>query len=272
MDHRDDADDEGPEDEAEDENGTQPASEKAPPPKAEGKTRKGPSSKAARSGRESREAKSSAREPTKQVSAGGPLSSALARTIVAAVVALAAGVAVGWFGHDAQAKAKLRADSSPAAAGSSGPCNDWQQKICAGSGGEQSAACQQAKGASELLTSATCEAALAGVPATLAKVKAARASCDNLVAKLCKDLPKDSSACSMVKERTPSLPPDRCKGMLEQYDQVLAQLKMLDAQGGGPQMGRPPGAPPGAMHQGAPPGAMHQGAPPGAMPQGAPHQ
>jgi hypothetical protein len=175
--------------------------------------------------------------------------------VLIAVVALAAGGAAGWFGHIAQAKAKLSAESAPAPAGSnaaSGPCKAWEKQICAG-GGAESAACQQAKGAAELLTPSTCEAGLASMPATLAKVKAARVPCETLVSKLCADLPPGSKTCDMVKERTPSFPGERCREMLTTYDSVLGELKMLDEQMGQAPMGMPPGAmPPGAM----PPGTM----------------
>jgi hypothetical protein len=202
--------------------------------------------------------------------AGASMSSS--RAMLVGVVALAAGAAVGWFGHQAQAKARLRAEAAPAASGSgvpAGPCSAWQQKLCA-SGGEQSAACQQAKAATSLLTAPACEAALDSLPATLEKVKAARVPCDTLVSKLCKDLPPNSSTCQMVKERTPSFPSERCVGMLTNYDKVIAELKMMDQQSG-MQLGGPGGMPPGMPH-GMPPGmspGMSHGSPPG-MPPGAP--
>jgi hypothetical protein len=177
--------------------------------------------------------------------------------LVVGALALAVGGAAGWFGHDAQAKAKLRADSAaPAGSGAaSGPCGAWQKKIC-DSTGDVSASCSEAKAALDLLTPSTCEVALAGVPATLAKVKAARASCDKLVAKLCADLPPGSSTCKMVTERTPSFPAARCEEMLGQYDAVIGELKQMDQQGGPPGMA-PPGMPP----QGAAPGEPPPGHP-----------
>jgi hypothetical protein len=110
-------------------------------------------------------------------------------------VALAAGAAAGWFGQVEQAKAAAaKADQAASTAGSAtatGPCRDWQEKIC-GSSGQESAVCVQAKGATELMTSSTCAAGLVAMPATLSKLKAARASCDKLVGKLCGDLPPGS--------------------------------------------------------------------------------
>ena len=128
------------------------------------------------------------------------------------VVALAAGAAGGWFGHIEQGKAKLRAESA-APGNSAGTCGAWEKKICTQSGA-QSLACQQAKGAASLLTTSACDVALETVPATLAKVKATRVPCDNLVEKLCKDLPQGSQTCGMIKERTPLFPPEKCKEML----------------------------------------------------------
>jgi hypothetical protein len=146
---------------------------------------------------------------------------------VVAVLALAAGGAGGWFGHIAQAKAALRADST-APTTESGLCGSWAQKVC-GSAGKQSATCQQAKDASQFLTPLTCQAGLEAMPATLTKLKALRSSCDKLVTKLCADLPPDSQTCAMVKERTPSFPSQRCDEMMQHYDEVIGQLKQLDA-------------------------------------------
>lgn len=211
-----------------------------------------------------------ARDAARGGSAKGAPAAAAPAMGVLVVIGLAAaslGAAGGWFGHDAQVKAKIRAESVPAASGSAapaGPCGAWQQKICSGSG-DTSAACTEAKAATDLLTPSTCEVALQSVPATLAKVKASRASCDSLIGKLCADLPPGSNTCNMVRERTPSFPKERCDEMLAHYDDVIAQLKQMDQQMGA-QLG-------GAMHntpglsQGAPPPGM----PHGGMPAGMPH-
>ncbi len=219
-----------------------------------------PDRREAKRERAARPGKRAARESSARKAAPAPAASSVrsSSAMLFAVLALAAGGAAGWFGHIAQAKAALRNESGPAPAGSAagkGPCDAWEKKICAG-GGDESAACQQAKGATELLTPSLCEVALEAMPATLAKVKSARVPCETLVSKLCTDLPPGSQTCGMVKERTPSFPGARCREMLGTYDQVLAELKMLDEQMGNAQMGM--GMPPGAM----PPGAM----PPGAAP------
>jgi hypothetical protein len=99
------------------------------------------------------------------------------------------------------------------------------------------------------------------------------------VSKLCADLSPGSKTCDMVKERTPSFPHERCDQMLQSYDKVIAELKQMDQQQsgmqmggpGGPQMGGPGGPqrmPPGGMPPGGmPPGGMpHITMPPGASP------
>jgi hypothetical protein len=117
------------------------------------------------------------------------------------------------------------------------------------------------------LTPPTCEMALMAVPATLAKVKAGRAACDALTAKLCKDLPPNSAACAIVKERTPSFPTARCDEMMAHYEEVIQELRQIDQQqqlmGAAQQGGVPMGAP-GAIPMGALPGAAPGAAPPGA--------
>jgi len=233
--------------------------ESSPAPRAKAKASKARSSVAVQGGR--------------GVSTVTPGSIASSRAIAIGVVALALGGVLGWVAQIQKAKAAVRADiaAAPAVSGApAGPCGAWQSKICS-SAGLQSAACQQAKGATSLLLSSTCEVALGTMPETLAKLKAARASCDKLVTKLCADLPPGSKACDLVKERTPSFPSERCDQMLGSYDKVIAELKQIDAQGAMPMpgaqrmpgMGMPPG---GGPHITMPPGVSMPSAPSSAAP------
>jgi len=174
---------------------------------------------------------------------------------VLVLLALAAGGTAGWFGQIQQAKAAAAKTDAAAPVGSAavaaGPCGVWQEKVCSGVGGEKAAACMQAKAAMDLLTPSTCQAALVALPATLSKLKTARASCDKLVSKLCGDLAPGSQTCAMVKDKTPSFPAQRCDEMLTHYDEVIGELRKVDEQGGmqmggpgGPGHGGPPGMPP----------------------------
>ena len=84
------------------------------------------------------------------------------------------------------------------------------------------------------MTPAVCTQALQDLPATLAKLKAARADCENLVKKLCTDIGPDTKECKMVTDRTPAFPAKRCKQMLDNYDKVLEGLRTLGYLDGGP--------------------------------------
>lgn len=263
MSPREPEDDDELDDEDEDEE-----EEESPPP-AKVKPKASASGTSAKSGSSSKGGGSKSAPPPK------PVMFTLERAIMIGVVALAAGGVIGWFGQIQKTKAALRAEAAAAPAGSgaaSGPCGAWQSKICVATG-DQSASCQEAKGAIDLLLPSTCEAALGSVTETLAKVKAARASCEKLVTKICADLTPGSKTCDMVKQRTPSFPSERCDQMLKSYDKVIAELKQMD-QGGGMQMGGPQRIqmPPGGGMQS---GGMQSGniqMPPGAMPHGAmPH-
>jgi len=239
-----------PEDDERDDQDEDEDEESPPPPKAKAKAASGKAASGKATGQ------SAAR-------ADAPKSATVAtsRAIAIGIVALAVGGAAGWFGQIQNAKSALRAEGAAAPAGSgtpAGPCGAWQTKICTGTGA-QSAACQQAKAAAELLTPSTCESALGTVPATLAKVKTARASCDKLVGKICQDLTPGSKTCDMVKERTPSFPAERCTQMLGSYDKVIAELRQMD-EGGGMGMGAPQVGGPGRMPPMAMPGGMR---PPG---------
>jgi protein-disulfide isomerase len=157
------------------------------------------------------------------------------RTVIAAAgLALVAGAALGWFGRGAAKPAEATVRPEPRPAGSaadvpaaSGPCGEWSAEVCKRAG-DQSEGCMQAKAASELLTAPACVAARTDLDATIAKLQAARSSCDELTEKLCGDLGKDSKTCGMVREKTPSFPTARCKQMLSEYDGVLAELKAME--------------------------------------------
>jgi hypothetical protein len=183
------------------------------------------------------------------------------------VAALLVGGAAGWFGHIQKGKAALRAAVAAAPAGSgvpAGPCGAWQSSLCKTTG-EQSAACQQAKAATGVLSTPACESALGSLPETLAKIKAERVTCDKLVEKLCADLPPGSKTCVMVKERTPSFPAERCDQMTKSYDKVILELRQIDQQQGA--NGSPMGAPGGMRLPGTPGGPPHA---PGTQPAGHP--
>ena len=192
----------------------------------ERKDEKAPKRERTRPGKRDRPAAASQAE-----AANGASSS---RSLVVGAVALALGAAAGWLVRDARAKTPDTAatrDPSAAASASagagSGPCGDWAKAVCDGVG-EVAEGCANAKTAAEVMPDAACVAARADLGATVAKLKAARSSCDTLTEKLCNDLGKETETCKMVQEKTPSFPADRCKEMLAGYDGVLAELRQME--------------------------------------------
>ena len=203
--------------------------------------------------------------------------------MVIAVAALAAGAAAGWFGHQARAKAQLKAESSPAAAGSAGPCGAWQEKICGETGGERSAACQQAKAATELLTPGTCETALTTMPAThrenQSRTRDLRQPGHEAVQRSAEglrcvrdgegahpELPIRSlqGHARSIRSGVGSAEDDRSNRAEERWAAVDRQAA--------PPGGMPHGGPPGAMPHGGPPGgATPHGGPPGTAPKAPAH-
>lgn len=150
------------------------------------------------------------------------------RTLAWAALALVIGAAGGWAAREARAHTLFTKSGSDSGESS---CKVWEAKICDSLGAE-AFSCLEAKAASSLLPTAACDEALEAVPDTLAKVKEARQGCERLVSKLCQDVGPGTPTCEMVREKTPSFPPDRCDAMLENYDQVLGQLRMMEqAQG-----------------------------------------
>jgi protein-disulfide isomerase len=148
-------------------------------------------------------------------------------TALVAAVALVVGAGGGWLARGASLRSGASSPAAAADTAAAGACEAWSSDVCKRAG-EGSEGCTKAKAAATLLPGGACAAARADVEGTVAKLTAARASCDELVAKLCADLGDKSKTCAMVREKVPSFPTERCKQMLGEYDGVLAELKDAD--------------------------------------------
>jgi protein-disulfide isomerase len=151
--------------------------------------------------------------------------------------ALVAGGATGWFLRGAQGPGGAIA-SPGAPAGSGAPiaapdvppaCNAWAEAVCSGAG-KESEGCRDAKAAAKLLPAGACESAIPSVDETLAKVQAARGACTTLVSRLCAELGEKTETCAMVRDKTGAFPASKCAQMMEGFDDVLAELKQMEAQ------------------------------------------
>ena len=152
--------------------------------------------------------------------------------LLVALVALVIGVGIGWLARGTGVGAETVSPSasvSSSASAAGGPCDLWAEALCQEIG-DPSDACQNARSAADLLPDGACQAARSEVPATLAKIKSARSTCDELVRKLCADLGEASDSCKIVKEKTPSFPTGQCDEMLGSYDEVVAELRQMENQ------------------------------------------
>ena len=187
----------------------------------------------------------------------GSRSAGAQRTGALLLFALAVGGAAGWFAKHAHART---GQTSPEA-GAAASCEVWEQEICEGVG-EEALACYEAKAAANLLPPAACDAALEAVPETLARAAAGREVCNTVIERLCTDLGPETPTCSVVREKTQLFPAERCQEMLDNYDQVIGELRLFQEQmspGGLP----PPGVEPPAEGQepGEPGAPAQQSAP-----------
>ncbi len=103
-------------------------------------------------------------------------------------------------------------------------CEDYTKRMCK-EVGEESPTCASIKSTVELMPPAACAAALADVGTAIKKLGDKRKKCEELVAKLCKDLGPATESCKMVSTQTKTFPPERCESMMQKYPEVLADLQ-----------------------------------------------
>jgi protein-disulfide isomerase len=107
-------------------------------------------------------------------------------------------------------------------------CEAYSKSLC-GLAGEQSETCNSIKSVvGGLLPAAACEAGAKDLDFTKGKLEGLKAVCTTLVEKVCKDLGETTKTCEMVKNQTPTFPPDRCKQLMDNYDQVIADLRRME--------------------------------------------
>ncbi len=106
-------------------------------------------------------------------------------------------------------------------------CESYAEKLCAEMG-TTTPSCQAAKQTVGVMPAAACAAGAADLAFTKTKLGDARKKCDELSAKLCKDI-GPGELCTMVETQTKSFPPAQCEDMMGKYPQVLADLQKMNA-------------------------------------------
>lgn len=156
----------------------------------------------------------------------------LRNSLFAVVLPLGLGLSISGMG----CKKPTAADSAnPSASGSAaaatpvakGPCADYANKLCDKAGGSESATCQSIKTTTDLMPPEACSAGLKNVDFSVKRLSALRATCDELVKKLCEAV-GEGSTCEMVKTKTKQFPPEQCKQMMEHLPEVVSSLKQME--------------------------------------------
>jgi protein-disulfide isomerase len=109
------------------------------------------------------------------------------------------------------------------------PCAAYVEAICVSEAGDEET-CRTIGTAVTIMGANACRAALHDVDAALQTLHQLRGACDELQVRLCADIGEDTESCRLVREQTPNFSADRCVAMLEQYADVLADLRALEAQ------------------------------------------
>ena len=153
--------------------------------------------------------------------AGAPAAPAAGAPAAGAPAAPAAGAPAAPTAPAAGSTAGTAAPADAAA------CESYKAAICK-EAGEQSEACQAFTTAAKLMPAAACAAGIADLETTKSKLGEMKGKCTELADKLCNDLGNDTQTCKMVREKTPSFPPERCTTMMGEYPKVLAELQQME--------------------------------------------
>ena len=153
----------------------------------------------------------------------------LTRTITLLILSAAGTFADGCKAAGRESTAKSEGTNGESAAGAGvGPCAEFVNAIC-GKAGKESASCQGAIATAGLLSPSACKAANKDVGYAVQKLAEQRKICDQLSARLCKEIGETSETCKMVETQTKTFPPDRCSKMVEHFAEVVADLKGMAA-------------------------------------------
>lgn len=126
-------------------------------------------------------------------------------------------------------KQKSAKSGAAPAAGAADACTKYADALCEAAG-KESPTCQSIKSTTGLLPPEACQAGLGNVAYSKTKLGELRKGCDELSDKLCNDIGKDTQTCQFVKTQTKQFPPEQCASMMQNYAQVLSEVKRMEDQ------------------------------------------
>ena len=102
------------------------------------------------------------------------------------------------------------------------PCGTYADRLCEEVAEET---CAAVRTVTKLMAEEACKSGVANFQSSVTKVALLKKKCTELIDKLCADLGPETQTCAMVREQTNKFPPDRCDMMLENYGDVVGELK-----------------------------------------------
>lgn len=81
-----------------------------------------------------------------------------------------------------------------------------------------------------LLPPRACDAGLRDLSYSEEQAAGLRRQCDEVVAKLCREIGETSETCASIREQTASFPVTRCGALASDYDAVLAEVQAMESQ------------------------------------------
>lgn len=154
----------------------------------------------------------------------GPTNVLRMKALLSVVAALALLGCTNKEKDEAPPVAGLDAPSAPA---DPAACGNYAEQLCAEAGAD-SPTCAAIKTTTEIMPPAACAAGIAEIGYSKSKLAEGHKVCEELVAKLCGDLGKETETCKMVTGRSKEFGSDQCGEMMKEYPQVLAELQQME--------------------------------------------
>lgn len=143
--------------------------------------------------------------------------------------ALVLALVVATFGTACQKKEPAPPTEVAGAKTESSACEQFVTQLCERTG-ESSQLCASSKALGKVLPVSACLAAVKDFAQVEKQIDTERKACTELVDRLCKDLGPTTETCGMVREQTPQFPSEKCDELMQNYAQIVEELKQKEAQ------------------------------------------
>ncbi len=137
-------------------------------------------------------------------------------------------VSAGLFLLSAGCSATPQSTTNASAEASSDSCAEYETRLC-DEAGPESETCIAAQKTLALLPPKACAEGVADLEHAYQRIRSQKASCSDLVNRLCKDLGPETQTCMMVQSQTPMMSAENCTQMNSEYPEVIAELQRMES-------------------------------------------